>query len=277
MASATRRCAGGVAASPRSGAAAGGGRRGTGAARAVAASACSFANRLANPSLRALGRRDRRPVAAFRTHGGAGESRPETGGEDAPSRVDFSPGPSSRSSQLWSVTQPPSARFAPALFSGVGRPCGWWCACFVGERVESSRQRKERKERSERQSRVSRVRERKRKIDRPRAPFERSRRPVFGRSNVRTFWRAKDRHMPPWHTESRRGRRVVSVRLTRQEAEATAWGGRGGEVRAHDGDVPRVRPPRSPRVSPDRRRRGLREERGGEVSKRTDAGVGFRG
>ena len=122
-----------VAASPRSGAAAGGGRRGTGAARAVAASACSFMNRLANPSLRALGRRDRRPVAAFRTHGGAGESRPETGGEDAPSRVDFSPGPSSRSSQLWSVTQPPSARFAPALFSGVGRPCGWWCACFVGE------------------------------------------------------------------------------------------------------------------------------------------------
>lgn len=155
MASVTRRCAGGVAASPRSGAAAGGGRRGTGAGSrqpvAVAASACSFANRLANPSLRALGRRDRRPVAAFRTHGGAGESRPETGGEDAPSRVDFSPGPSSRSSQLWSVTQPPSARFAPALFSGVGRPCGWWCACFVGE---SSRRRKERKERSERQSRV---------------------------------------------------------------------------------------------------------------------------
>ena len=150
MASVTRRCAGGVAASPRSGAAAGGGRRGTGAARAVAASACSFANRLANPSLRALGRRDRRPVAAFRTHGGAGESRPETGGEDAPSRVDFSPGPSSRSSQLWSVTQPPSARFAPALFSGVGRPCGWWCACFVGERVESSRiLRKEKSEKSE--------------------------------------------------------------------------------------------------------------------------------
>jgi hypothetical protein len=147
VASATRRCAGGVAASPRSGAAAGGGRRGTGAARAVAASACSFANRLANPSLRALGRRDRRPVAAFRTHGGAGESRPETGGEDAPSRVDFSPGPSSRSSQLWSVTQPPSARFAPALFSGVGRPCGWWCACFVGE--ESSRRDKEKSEKSE--------------------------------------------------------------------------------------------------------------------------------
>jgi len=193
VASVTRRCAGGVAASPRSGAAAGGGRRGTGAGSrqpvAVAASACSFANRLANPSLRALGRRDRRPVAAFRTHGGAGESRPETGGEDAPSRVDFSPGPSSRSSQLWSVTQPPSARFAPALFSGVGRPCGWWCAvCFVGE---SSRQRKERKERSERQSRVSRVRKRKRKIDRPRAPFERSRRPAFSdRFSVgRTFER----------------------------------------------------------------------------------------
>jgi hypothetical protein len=95
--------------------------------------------------LRALGRRDRRPVAAFRTHGGAGESRPETGGEDAPSRVDFSPGPSSRSSQLWSVTQPPSARFAPALFSGVGRPCGWWCACFVGE--ESLRQKEKRQKR----------------------------------------------------------------------------------------------------------------------------------
>ena len=48
-------------------------------------------------------------------------------------------------------------------------------------------------------------------------------------------------------------------------------------MRARDGDVPHMRPPRSPRVSLVRQQRGLREERGGEVSKRTDATSRFQG
>ena len=188
MASVTRRCAGGVAASPRSGAAAGGGRRGTGAARAVAASACSFANRLANPSLRALGRRDRRPVAAphprRRRRIPAGDGRRRR--------------PVARRLLARSLVPLVAAVVGDAAAVRAvraGAVLGGGSALRVVVRLFRRRgvvetKRKETEKKSEANvSLVSCVRKRKekRKIDRPRAPFERSRRPaltVFVRSNV---------------------------------------------------------------------------------------------